>query len=83
VKTVIYTGPGHVLVAGPHRIRRGTPAQISDKLFEQLQRDPSMTLQVVADEPEPAQAADEADDYPASLADEYADHGEEELTTHG
>lgn len=47
MKTIVYTGPGHVLVAGPHRIRRGVPTAISEQLFDQLQRDTSMTLTVV------------------------------------
>jgi hypothetical protein len=70
VKTIIYTGPGHVLAAGKHRIRRGVPTEISDELYKQLARDPSMTLQVIAD-PEPANRT-------ATKADEHADSGEED-----
>ena len=79
MKIIIYNGPGHVLVAGEHRIQRGVPTEISEKLFQQLQRDPSMTLQVVkASRRASKSPATQADQQAATQADQNADNGEED-----
>lgn len=82
MKTIVYTGPGHVLAAGHLRIRRGIPTEISEELFAQLQRDPSMTLQVVAapkKHPERKPAAKRGGKSKAAAkADQHAVSGEED-----
>lgn len=76
MRTVVYHGPGHVLVAGGRSIPRGVRTPISEELFAQLQRDPSMTLEEVDQETEATGPGPEQD--PADQADEHADNGEEE-----
>ena len=82
MRTIVYPGPGHVLVAGKRRIERGVPTEVSEELFKQLQRDPSMKLLELTPQAEPAgePAADEPaePDQPADEADEIAGDGEEE-----
>ena len=82
MKTIIYNGPGHVLAAGGLRIRRGVPTAINEELFRQLQRDPSMTLQVVAapkkDRERKKPAARGGRTKAAVEADQHADSGEED-----
>lgn len=84
MKTIVYPGPGHVLKVGERRIRRGVPTEVSEELYRQLQRDPSMTLQVIPQRRErQVKPAAKAAPTPAVEADAHADNGEEEETTHG
>lgn len=78
MKTIVYPGPGHVLAVGDRRIPRGIPTEISEQLYRQLQRDPSMTLQVVSRRRESKETAAKAEPTPAAQADENADNGEED-----
>lgn len=74
MKTVTYRGPGHVLKAGGRTFYRGEPQAVSDALYRQLLRDPSMTLDVsdpIQPVKEPEPPADEA-------ASDTAEQGEEE-----
>lgn len=84
MRTIVYTGPGHVLAVGELRIPRGRPTEVTEEVFRQLQRDPSMTLQVVPRRREPkVKPAGQAEHNPANQAGENAESGEEEVTSHG